>query len=133
AYKRKFSGRILDGKWHFEYYRIAFRVQSSRSNQRTFISTIIPPGCATGNSINTLVSNDYVETLLLSSFLCSFANDFNIRTKITSNINSFYVSQLFTPKFECEPSISKVLVMNTLKLVCTSCIFEPLYNEVALK
>ncbi|MCL4299154.1 MAG: hypothetical protein KJ077_25685 [Anaerolineae bacterium] len=115
AYEKKFGDRILQGKLLCDFYRIAYRIQSSRSNQRTFIATIIPPGCGTGNSLATLIHDDYVETLILVSIFSSFTHDFNVRTKITSNINSFYVPQFAIPKIDRNSLPAKRLVTNTLR------------------
>ena len=131
-YREKFQDRIINGKWHYEYFRIAFRIQSSRSNQRTFISTLIPPGCVTGNSIGTLIDLDQVESLQLVSFFCSFVHDFNVRTKVSSNINNFYVSQFAIPKIDRDSLLSQVFVRNTLRLISTSSLFEPLYEDLRL-
>ncbi|PZU91794.1 MAG: hypothetical protein DCE90_19395 [Pseudanabaena sp.] len=130
TYEKKFSDRIIDNKFHFSYYRIAYRIQSSRSNQRTFVATIIPRNCATGNSIGTLVTSNYFKLVLLTSIFSSLIHDFNVRTKITSNINSFYIPQFVSPIIESNSSIETILVKNTLKLICTSRLFEDLFNEV---
>ena len=49
TYETKFGDRrTLNGHQLYLFFRIAYRIQSSRSNQRTFVATIIPPGCRRG-------------------------------------------------------------------------------------
>ena len=130
AYKRRFKDRKLDGRWHFEFYRIAYRIQSSRSNQRTFVSTLLPPGCVTGNSLSVIVHKDDVALLLLLACLNSFVHDFNVRTKVSSNINNFYIPQFVQPVITRDSAIEKAIIKNVLALVSTSVVFEPLFQRV---
>ena len=61
---------------------------------------------------------------------CSYAFDFNVRTKISSNINSFYLPQLALPRLARDTREYKAIVDNTLRLVATSTLFEPLIKMV---
>ena len=79
SYVNKFQKRQINEVYHYEYYRIAFRIQSSFSNQRTFVNSIIPKNCSAGNSLGLILIEDYSKLLLLSILLSSLVNDFNVR------------------------------------------------------
>lgn len=129
-YWQKFADRKKNGDWPYERYRIAYRVQSSRSNRRTFISAMMPRYCAAGNSIGIIENDSPSKLLFWLGCFCSYAFDFNVRTKISSNINSFYLPQMALPRLQEGSSARSKFVNNTLRLVATSTLFQPLIEMV---
>ena len=129
AYKKKFgSNRVVNGRQAFAYNRIAYRVQSNRANQRTFVATIIPAGSATGNSLSSFICDSDCRLLESLCYLTSFAFDFNVRTKVSGNINNFYIPQFVFPSAERVKNVRSHLIKNTLRLVCTSDLMADLYK-----
>lgn len=129
AYKKKFgTNRVVNGRQAFAYNRIAYRVQSNRANQRTFVATIIPAGSATGNSLSSFICDSNCRLLESLCYLTSFAFDFNVRTKVSGNINNFYIPQFVFPSAERVENSRSRLIKNTLRLVCTSDLMADLYK-----
>lgn len=129
-YIRKFRKKLsLYGNLYNDF-RLAFRVQTSRSNQRTFISTILPPGVATGNSLASINFQSKMDLIDTQSIFASLVNDFNVRTKVNSNVNSFYIPQLAKLPV-INPALRRCVTENSLRLICTSIIFKDLFENIA--
>jgi hypothetical protein len=129
-YEAKFADRKTNGRPDYFYYRLAYRIQSSLSNQRTFVATIIPRFVAAGNSLGLLVVPDFVELLSLCAMFNSLVYDFVIRTKVTSNLSKFYIEQLPYPS-KVDVGVKKSLAAGALRLCSTTRHFDQLRSEVA--
>lgn len=129
-YQQKFPERKIGSNYHYEFYRIAFRIQSSFSNQRTFIASIIPPFTTAGNSLGLFVSDDIQKLLLFLIYISSIGFDYNVRTKISSNINSFYIPQLSIPIISHNSLEYKILLKNALLLICTTEHTKAIWNKI---
>ncbi len=132
SYIKKFPERKLSDHFHFEFFRIAYRIQSSISNQRTFINSVIPKNCSAGNSIGLFVLQDPTDLILYSTLLSSMVNDYNVRTKISSNINSFYIPQLVLPLINLQSEEIKFIIKNGLKLIATTDHLSELWNTIVI-
>jgi Alw26I/Eco31I/Esp3I family type II restriction m6 adenine DNA methyltransferase len=125
--KEKDSGQ----KMSYQKYRLAYRSVAASTNERTLISTIVPP-CFTGHSLNICIGLQYDENLYLMSCLNSFIIDWFIRLKVTTNISMFYIYQLPIPRFGIGDPAFSLLVERAAKLICTMPEFDELAKEVGL-
>ncbi|MBK8394871.1 MAG: ATP-binding protein [Leptospiraceae bacterium] len=133
----KDKGQILE----YQYYRLGFRDIASNTNERTIISSIIPPTFH-GNKIPTLKvffegkhMIQYQEQLYLSAIWNSFVLDYHIRQKVTTTLNFFYIYQLPVPRLSekstgQEKKTFDSLVERATKLICTTEEFADLWKEV---
>jgi Alw26I/Eco31I/Esp3I family type II restriction m6 adenine DNA methyltransferase len=112
-------------------YRLVWRSITNSTNQRTLISTILPPNVFLGNSLNYLKpkkfdGEKYVSPIPISEifFICgifnSFPIDFILRHKVATNLNIFYMMELPIPRYDEKNKLHKKLFENTVKLICTS-------------
>ncbi len=117
-------------------YRMAFRDVAASTNERSAISTVLPPNVFTGNTVPTQ-SNDSVinlsEMLFLVAAFNSFVFDWLIRTKITNHLNFFYLYQMPVPRLTEEDEMFAPIVARAAKLICTTPEFDNLAKEVGLK
>ena len=133
-----------DLKPDYEAYRIAIRKIASNTNERTLITTIIPPNTFAGNSLtvhfpfrnipghyNEPVFS-YTELLFLVGVMNSFVADYVLRSRMTTNLNLFYLYQLPIPRRSPTDGAFKAIVVRVAKLVCVSTDFDPLAREVGL-
>jgi hypothetical protein len=141
-----FSGDLpKDIRNDYETYRLAIRKIASNTNERTLISTIIPPGSFAGNSLSVHFPfknepehyNDLQFTLteiwVLTSLLNSFFADWILRARMTTNINLFYLYQLPIPRLTQEDAAFSPIVKRAARLICTTPEFDDLAKEVGLK
>lgn len=116
----------------YETYRIAIRKIASNTNERTLITTVIPPNAFAGNSLtvhfpyrnlpqhyNELVFS-YTELLFLVSVMNSFVADYILRSRMTTNLNLFYLYQLPIPRLPPSDETFKSIVARAARLVCVS-------------
>ncbi len=99
--KKKFSSSYNN----FRAIRLVFRAVAASTNQRTMISTIIPPNSCCGNSliiINNYSKRNSIQTtlqnlLFLAGIFNSFVFDYVLRLKISQNLNMFFLRDLPLP------------------------------------
>jgi len=134
--------RPKDLKNDYETYRLAIRKIASNTNERTLITTIIPKNAIAGNSLtvnfpfkhdakkyNELnFGND--ELFILTSILNSYVVDFVLRSRVTTNLNLFYLYQLPVPRIKSKGNWYKPLIERAAKLICTGSEFSELWEEV---
>jgi hypothetical protein len=117
----------------YQMYRLAYRDVASSTNERTLISTILPPQVFTGNTLVLSTSpNSLADLLSAVSLLNSFVVDWMIRQKVTSHCNMFYVYQLPIPRLTADNKFFYELVERAAKLICTTPEFNDLAREVGL-
>ena len=134
--REKDTGQKLD----YQDYRLGFRDIASNTNERTLITSIIPPAfhgnkiptvCCIGKSGDILISGD--SQFYLCAALNSFAVDWVIRMKVTTTLNFFYVYQLPVPRLtEKDPAFAPI-VERSARLICTTPQFDDLAKSVGLK
>jgi hypothetical protein len=113
----------------YQKCRFAYRSIASNTNERTLISTVIPP-CFTGNSLNVAENLDNKLNLLCTSLFNSFCVDWFIRMKVTTNINMFYIYQLPVPRLTEKDAAFRPLVERAARLIGTTAEFDGLLKEV---
>jgi Putative DNA-binding domain/Eco57I restriction-modification methylase len=132
----------------YETYRVAFRDVSASSNERTFISTILPPKvyCPHTMSLERVYEDNFFdgklqlnsqslnwhEKLYLCSLFNSFVIDNLIRQRVSSHISFFYVNQIPVPRLTKADRVFQQIVDRAAKLICTTPEFDDLAAEVGL-
>jgi hypothetical protein len=127
-------------------YRVAFRDIARNTDERTMISTMLPPGVYCPDTIRmevvfrdeirdgklhlnqTSVSNR--ERLAFLATLNSFALDFQVRQKVTTHVSLFLVYQLPIPRLTAKDSDFLPLVERAARLVGTTAKFDDLLAEI---
>lgn len=131
-------GRDSDEKQRLDYqaYRLGFRDIASNTNERTLVSSIIPPAFH-GNKLPTVVVYDdgrrIIEgdqQLLLGAVWNSFVLDYLTRMKVTTTLNFFYMYQLPVPRLTTIDPPFKPIVRRAAKLICTTEEFDDLWAEI---
>ena len=126
-------GQTLD----YQTYRLGFRDIASNTNQRTLVSTIIPPAFH-GNKLPTIKTVDEAGNNLLTGqeqlFVCglwnSFVVDWLLRMKVTTTLNFFYIYQLPIPRLTRQDSAFSKIVERAARLICTTPEFQELWESV---
>jgi hypothetical protein len=129
----------------YEVYRLAVRKIASNTNERTLITTVIPPHSFAGNSLsvnfpfrhNKDSYNElrltYKELLAVSALLNSFVADYILRARMTTNLNLFYLYQLPIPRLTEKDKAFAPIVERAAKLICTTPEFDNLAKDVGLR
>jgi hypothetical protein len=135
-------GRTEDRGQNLDYqtFRLGFRDIASSTNERTLVSTVIPPAFH-GNKIPTVrVFNDKGKAIIAGSeqlFLCALWNslvlDYLLRMKVTTTLNFFYMYQLPVPRLTEKDTAFRPIVRRAARLICTTPEFDDLAKEVGLK
>ncbi len=130
--RKKDVGQKLD----YQTYRLGFRDIASNTNERTLISTIIPPAFH-GNKLPAVMVFDDGKSLIdnpTQLFACaifnSFTVDYLIRQRVTTTINYHYLYQLPIPRFILGNQYFDQLVEHAAKLICTTPEFDDLAAEL---
>jgi len=130
----KDTGQVLD----YQSYRLGFRDIASNTNERTLISTLIPPAFH-GNKIPTVIIYEEGKPLIDGAtqlFLCavwnSFVIDALIRQRVTTTLNFFYLYQLPIPRLMKGDRFFEALVERAARLICTTPEFDELAREIGL-
>ena len=106
----------------FKEIRLVFRAVAASTNQRTMISSFIPPNSCCSNSL--IIINEYLQPsskrttlqnlLFLAGVLNSFVLDYLLRLKISQNLNMFFIRDLPVPIVtESNESYQKVIGLVT--------------------
>lgn len=159
--EKKIGYRIYEGKmfWHFNAYfsegtkyitekdlkethfykkddwkhpRIAIRRISANTNERTLVTSIIPPKCLTSHSLFVNVNKilNGVEAILLTSLFNSFVLDYIVRNQATTNVTQFIINGLPIANISPSDKWYKLIVEKAAKLICTTAEFADLWQEV---
>jgi len=127
-----------------DYYRLAWRLISNATNQRTIICTILHPHVFLGNSLNYIRPTFFdgekfvkylttKELLYLCGMLNSFVIDFLMRRRVAININIFYMKEVPVPRLSSDdPTLNKIAEMVGC-LICTTSEYDEIKNELNLK
>lgn len=130
------AGQMLD----YQAYRLGFRDIAANTNERTLVSTIIPPTFH-GNKLPTVRIYDEKGARLIDNasqlYLCaawnSFVVDYVIRMRVTTTLNFFYLYQLPIPRLTEKDTVFLPIVKRAARLICTTSEFDDLAKEVGLK
>ena len=118
-------------KMDYETERLVFRDVASSTNERTLISTVVPPGVFLANTLVYLEPFEFelkdekvsqtpikYNILYIEALFNSFVLDYYVRQRVTSHLNFFFVYELPIPEVEQElenaiVEIAKKLMNNT--------------------
>jgi hypothetical protein len=131
--RREDDGRALD----YLAFRLGFRDIASNTNERTLVSSIIPPTFH-GNKIPTVRIFDENGTRMIDDptqmFLCaawnSYLLDYLIRMRVTTTLNFFYLYQLPVPRLPEKDAAFRPIVERAARLICTTPEFDDLAKEI---
>ncbi len=132
--RAKDEGQKLD----CQTFRLGFRDIARNTDERTMISTIIPPAFH-GNKLPTvkvyedgkrLIGNK--EQLCICAVWNSFVIDFMLRMKVTTTLNFFYIYQLPVPRLTEKDKAFRPIVERVAKLICTTPEFDELAKEASI-
>lgn len=130
-----------------ETFRVAYRRIAASTNERAFLSAILPPKVACPHTmfvVRRLAPNETtgepieILTGAQSLFLCGALNttpcDFTIRLKITTGLDMHFVYSLPLPRLGCgdprDVTYFWPVVARALRLVCTTEEYADLWTEV---
>jgi hypothetical protein len=130
-------------------YRIAFRDVASNTNERTMISTVLPPNVFCPHTMSleevyadeicdkkfklNLTSLDNPTRLYLVSLFNSFIADSLFRQRVTVHLSFFYAYQLPVPRLTARDPRFQPIVTRAAKLICTTPEFDDLAKSVGLR
>ncbi|MDP1605501.1 MAG: hypothetical protein Q8L93_02470, partial [Rhodocyclaceae bacterium] len=132
--------RDVGQKLDYQAYRLGFRDIAANTNERTMVSSVIPPTFH-GNKLPTIKIFDGNDKRLISDaeqlFLCavwnSFVIDSMLRMKVTTTLNFFYIYQLPIPRLTAKDAAFAPIVARAARLICTTPEFDALAKEVGLE
>jgi hypothetical protein len=109
-------------------FRFAWRNWVSSSNERTLISTIIPPGVSHVNKIFSMRFPNYNDLCIFSGLSFSIVYDFFIRVTGIDNVWSDDILSLPFPNI-VNNKLQFEIIKNTLKLVCVTSYYKKLWDH----
>ncbi|MCX6908360.1 MAG: hypothetical protein NTY01_10000 [Verrucomicrobia bacterium] len=127
----------------YEVDRIAIRKIASNTNERTLIAALIPPYSFAGNSLSVHFPFHHTkdnyndlrfsgpETLAIIAELNSFVLDYVLRSRMTTNLNLFYLYQLPVPRLTAADAAFGPIVQRAAQLICTTPEFDALAKEAS--
>jgi hypothetical protein len=111
------------------FYRLAWRTMAANTGERTFMPTIIPPGTAHVDGVQSLARpnrNHEVLPVLLAIGMSLIA-DFVIRSVPKSAIRAASVNRL--PWFSPERRVREALTLRALRLTCVTSAYAQLWRD----
>lgn len=118
--------------------RVAHRRISASTNERTLISSLIPPNSVAEVNCTILwIAND--DSPLILAYICavlnSFILDYVLRQKITTTLNMFFLKSLPIPRFfsSSNQNILSSIVARTSRLICTHADLSKYWQEVFIQ
>ncbi len=119
-------------------YRAAFRAISGSTNERTLVSSVLPPAYH-GNTLQSLMvtlkdslrrdCNEEMIHLLASGMLNSFVLDWIVRLKVSSGLNYHFVHSLPFPRLTPKNAIFRQLIPRIARLSCIAPDFALLWEK----
>lgn len=125
------KANLSENKIYHNDYWLGYRLISHSQNERTLISTIIPPGYVCGNSIAIVKLKDLRSMCFLCGVLNSFVVDYLIRQKVSANVNMFYFLELPIPRLK-EGQAFDSIAKKVVQLVATTNEYSKLKNEFGI-
>ena len=112
-------------------FRLVFRDIAGGTDERTAIMTILPFGCATGDTAHAerlaAKRTPNCRRLLLMSVWTSFPAEWTLRQRVRAHVNMFIADA--TPIPATNPSASRLLVHGSLRLVANHAKYQDLWQE----
>lgn len=134
-------GRTEDKGQRLDYqdYRLGFRKIARNTDERTLISTIIPPNFLSENFQAVRLYDEEGNRSLpynILFYICavwnSFIVDYLLRMRVSANINFFYIYQLPVPRLTGNDTAFWPIVKRSARLICTTPEFDALAREAGL-
>lgn len=123
------KAKLADDKIYHRDYWLAYRLISHSQNERTMISTIVPPGYVCGNSIAIVKTDGSLKVLpFLCGVLNSFVLDYLVRQKVSANVNIFYFLELPVPRLN-SGNLFDSIAKKVVQLVAITSEFSKLKEE----
>ena len=123
-----------------DLYRTVLRRQSASTNERTLVTTVIPPAFHADNLASVRLVDKNGERLDSSKdqlFVCAVLNslclDYVVRHRVTNNLNFFYLYQLPVPRGHTTDACCSMIVHRSARLICTTPEYDALAKAVGLK
>jgi len=116
--------------------RLVYRALASNTNERTLVSSVVPESFPIGNSM-IVCALPSQQAMIFAAILGSFALDWLIRGKVTTNLNIFMVQQMPIADFEIirgsrkhnSIPIKKAILARACRLICTDEIFSTTWSQ----
>jgi len=117
----------------YQRYRFAHRSVARSNDERTFISSILPPNVFSGHSLNVAFEPQAPdEQLFLLGVMNSFLLDYYLRQQVSANLTMFFIYQCPVPRLnKLDPRFIPI-VQRAARLTCTTPEFEDLAKIVGL-
>ncbi len=114
-------------------HRIGFSHVTGATNERSTLASLLPPYSVCGNSVPNFVvdSGNIKNTLLFIALLTSFAWDFLVRLRVSTNMTMNYLTQVPVPQFsDINETLAQELCERAVKLSCTTPEMASYWNAV---
>ena len=117
---------------YWQRYRIGLCSIASPTNQRAFVSCLIPPNVICGHGVLTIrvESNEQEALLLWLAVANSFVIDFIVRKKVSLNITLSLVDSLPLPKLYSGGPVEAEIVRRSLMLAVVGPEMERFWNDL---
>ena len=128
-------GRIFDEgqRLPYERYRFVHRRIARNTDERTAISTILPPNCFCADTAQTNRNElELSSALYLSAVFNSFIADWEIRLRVTAHMDMHFVYMMHIPRLTTGDRWFSEIVSRAARLICTTPEFDDLAREVGL-
>jgi hypothetical protein len=115
-------------------FRLGFNHVTNPRNERTFMSTLIPPGTICGNAVPTISFDVGYEWAYLPwlAVANSFVMDALLRRKLTSpNLTCSVLDSLPFPRPALADKLVELFAPLVLRLICTAVEMTPFWNQIA--
>lgn len=133
--RKSLIGRGVDDGHALSYqrYRLAHRSIASSTNERTLITTILPPNVFSGHSLNVAFAPEgAAEQLALMALMNSFVLDYYLRQQVSANLTMFFIYQCPVPRLSEKNASFAPIVHRAARLICTTPEFDDLAQAVGL-
>jgi len=137
--RKEVEDHLGNSAWQGTQYRLGYSEIAASTNERTFLSTILPP-CYHGHKLPTAIPfhKEFApqglrseDALWLTALSCSFVVDFLLRKKVTTSISFFYVYSLPIPRV-VDKDYLKPIVARCARLSCTTSSVRGLWRAVLI-
>jgi hypothetical protein len=115
------------GKPMTEFFRHVHRRQVVSTNERTFITAIVPPGVAHINTVVSAAFTNHAQLALFSGLASSIVFDFFLKS---SGKGDVYPEQLGVFAFPNLDELSEPILVRTLRLNCLTRSYAPLWESI---
>jgi len=120
-------------KLYHNKYWIGYRLIASSTNERTLISTLVPPGFVCGHSMAVILDGDVKQMAYLVGMMNSFVLDYLVRQKMSININFNFFLEFPVPAPETDREAFDFIVRKVAQLVCTTNEFSELKKAAGIE